>query len=572
MLAHHLDDQAEGMVLRLMRNRLRTGLTGMKPVEWISECHGIHGVYHSSKTTEQIGTSLPFPFEGGGIQVLRPLLGFSKSRLIATCKEHGTAWAEDKTNQDVTLTNRNTIRHVIQHRKLPAALCRDSLVSLAMHMKKRLDSHQEIANNLFEKCPMKLDIQTGSLVVRLPPVTSLLDRPILTHSDILLARTNAILLVSRLASLVSPTTGSTTLGQLTNSIDVFYPALRTCDPTRAMLRVWERPDSAWANVWFRRWNKPSPFRLSDDLVESHTMEWLMNRRPIMNNIPSLYDHQIIVPTLHTDPSSGEKWHLFDDRYWMRVKNYGTAPLKIRNFEPNDVKTLAEDVQKIPIADRPRVWPDHLVKLVLTLLEDKRLRRGFPGIFWTDEEGRDILAALPTFNITVRLNETANEALHCDIRYKKIDIGNRPLDEIVVPGVTKAQIADAMEQEYPEDINNMADNTNEISTKGIDEAKVSYSERHFKNLGYKVPTNPRLIEKDIIHPTIVKNKDSATRGFKIFKPARKGGLRRVKIPSIANEGGDEDTAPKVAKKTVGEAKEWRKWDNDLGKWVTFTEGD
>jgi tRNA(Ile)-lysidine synthase len=443
MLAHHLDDQAEGIVLRLMRNRLRTGLIGMKSVEWIPECHGIHGVYHSSKTARQLDIGLPFPLESGGIQALRPLLGFSKSRLIATCKEHGTTWVEDKTNQDVTLTNRNAIRHIFRNHKLPAALSRDSLVSLAVHMKKRLDSHKEIVDDLFEKCPMKLDIQTGSLVVRLPPVASLLDRPILTESDILLARTSAILLVSRLASLVSPKTSASTLGQLSSSIDIFYPALRTRHPTHAMLRVWERPDSTWANIWFRRWDKPSPFRLSDDHMERLTMEWLMNRRRVINNVSSLYDHQIIVPTLRIDPSSDEKWHLFDDRYWMRVKNHGSAPLKIRNFEPEDVKTLSEDNKKAPTADRPCVRSDHLIKTVIMLIKDKRLRRGFPGIFSTDEEGRDILVALPTFNFTVRLSETANENLHYDIRYKKIDMGNRSLDDIVVPVIAKAQIADAI---------------------------------------------------------------------------------------------------------------------------------
>jgi tRNA(Ile)-lysidine synthase TilS/MesJ len=35
MLAHHGDDQAETVMMRLANNRLRTGLKGMQPVEWI---------------------------------------------------------------------------------------------------------------------------------------------------------------------------------------------------------------------------------------------------------------------------------------------------------------------------------------------------------------------------------------------------------------------------------------------------------------------------------------------------------------------------------------------------------
>jgi tRNA(Ile)-lysidine synthase len=445
MMAHHLDDQAEGVLLRLMRNRLRSGLTGMKPIASISECYGIHGVYHSSKNLGQLNENIPFPLESGGIQVLRPLLGFDKSRLIATCEEHGTAWADDKTNRDATLTNRNAIRHIVRHHKLPAALCRDSLVSLATHMGKRIDAHEEFVKNLFNKCPMKLDIQTGSLVVRLPPVASLLDRPIVTETDKVLARNNAILLVSRLASLVSLQTSKDKgpRGQLNTSIDLFYPALRTRDPTQELLRMWTRPDSTWAGVWFRRWDKSTPFGISEAPVEEQGTEWLICRPPIRSHPLAILDHEIVVPPLRTDPAAGETWHLFDFRYWIRLENHGATRLKIRNFEPKDVQTLVEEVRKVPIAERPRARPDRVIKAILTLVEDKRSRRGFPGIFRTDAEGRDILVALPSFNITVSLRETSPEALRCEIRYKKIDTGNRPLDEIVVPGVTKAQIADTV---------------------------------------------------------------------------------------------------------------------------------
>jgi hypothetical protein len=312
-------------------------------------------------------------------------------------------------------------------------------------MGKRIDAHEEFVKNLFDKCPIKLDIQTGSLVVRLPPVTSLLDRPIFTESDKVLARNNAILLVFRLASLVSPQTikDKGPLGQLNTSIDLFYPTLRTRDPTHALLRMWTRPDSTWAGVWFRRWDKPTPFETSDAHVEEQGTEWLICRLPIRSHPSAIRDHEIVVPPLRDDPVSGEKWHLFDFRYWMRVENHGATALKIRNFEPKDVQTLTEDVEKMPMAERPHVRPDRVIRELLMLIQDKRSRRGFPGIFRTDDQGRDILVALPTFDLTVSLRETSHQALRCDIRYRKIDTGNRPLDDIVVPGVTKAQIADTV---------------------------------------------------------------------------------------------------------------------------------
>lgn len=58
----------------------------MQSVEWIPECEGIYGVYRSGKALmPRSSLNIPFPVEQGGIQIVRPLLSFEKSRLIATC-------------------------------------------------------------------------------------------------------------------------------------------------------------------------------------------------------------------------------------------------------------------------------------------------------------------------------------------------------------------------------------------------------------------------------------------------------------------------------------------------------
>lgn len=74
--AHTADDQAETFVMRLKRGSGLDGLAG------IPECRRIA--------------------RGSDIDLVRPLLGLAKSRLVATLKAAGIAWVEDPSNEDAT--------------------------------------------------------------------------------------------------------------------------------------------------------------------------------------------------------------------------------------------------------------------------------------------------------------------------------------------------------------------------------------------------------------------------------------------------------------------------------------
>jgi tRNA(Ile)-lysidine synthase len=76
VLAHHLDDQAETFLLRVARGSSLHGLAAMRA--------------HSAWPRGDL-PDLP---------VLRPLLGFAKARLIATCRAAGLAYAEDPSNDN----------------------------------------------------------------------------------------------------------------------------------------------------------------------------------------------------------------------------------------------------------------------------------------------------------------------------------------------------------------------------------------------------------------------------------------------------------------------------------------
>ena len=69
LLAHTLDDQAETVLLRLSKGSGVDGLAAMAPVR-----------------------------ETASVRLLRPLLGFGKSRLQATCARFGQDWIEDPSN------------------------------------------------------------------------------------------------------------------------------------------------------------------------------------------------------------------------------------------------------------------------------------------------------------------------------------------------------------------------------------------------------------------------------------------------------------------------------------------
>lgn len=74
---HHADDQAETFLLRLLRGAGSAGLAGMRMVNGA---------------------------------VVRPLLPFHRTDLLAYLKNEGLTWREDESNQDQTFT-RNRIRH-----------------------------------------------------------------------------------------------------------------------------------------------------------------------------------------------------------------------------------------------------------------------------------------------------------------------------------------------------------------------------------------------------------------------------------------------------------------------------
>ena len=92
--AHHQDDQAETVLMRLARGGGVDALAAMR-------------------------CERPL-IEGSPVRLLRPLLGFSKARLVATLNDVGTGWLDDPTNSD-TKFERTRVRAALDASGLGAA-------------------------------------------------------------------------------------------------------------------------------------------------------------------------------------------------------------------------------------------------------------------------------------------------------------------------------------------------------------------------------------------------------------------------------------------------------------------
>ncbi len=101
--AHTLDDQAETVVMKLLRGAWTDGLGGIQPVfAAVSERGGTCGDTGSR--------AHPGQRQATAGRIVRPLLGTRRAEVERYLQERNQAWREDSSNTDTRLT-RNRIRH-----------------------------------------------------------------------------------------------------------------------------------------------------------------------------------------------------------------------------------------------------------------------------------------------------------------------------------------------------------------------------------------------------------------------------------------------------------------------------
>lgn len=427
--AHHGNDQAETILMRMMKARLRTGLQGMQAQEWIPECHGMYGIHHSGAPIDI--KAFPFPIESGGIRLLRPLLNFEKPRLIATCRANDMPWAEDPTNIDPTLTARNAIRHIMATSTLPQALSKPALINLAQRMQHRVQTHKDHADKIFATTRLELNIQLGAVTVQFPPWHTFLASPDAlsqpTPSELNAARNTAHIYLNRIADLVSPKENNS-IGELETGIDTIWPELRTesasqkqGSPEFCVFGLMFRPDKSVTKTAGPK-SKVHKGKLKGgpqaNVVKVIPRKYIIMRQPPGQREPTTALTSLAIPAHTTTPTP---FHLFDNRFWLSLTNKSPHDLYVRFLDANDMRIMAEDGGK---------KYSQLRKYVLSAIKPVEARTTIPAVFMRlgdGPEAREELVGLPTCNAGMK---GWQEICGWKVRYRKVDLGGRKLEKVV----------------------------------------------------------------------------------------------------------------------------------------------
>jgi len=133
--AHHADDQAETVLMHLIRGAGMAGLRGMRPIA-------------------------PLPF-APALTLIRPLLGVRRADLLAYCEAAGVPYRHDQTNDDPTY-RRNWVRHVA----LPTLAHANPDVSGALiRLSEAAGIDDDLLNQLAQPVILTASVTTGRVIV-----------------------------------------------------------------------------------------------------------------------------------------------------------------------------------------------------------------------------------------------------------------------------------------------------------------------------------------------------------------------------------------------------------------------
>ena len=441
--AHHEDDQYETVLMRLLSGHGYRGLQGMRPATDVPECYDLHGVYQSGLIDDQRhhnplynmvptkreaivikrhlrwemdpamikkefeaglrGDSIspylseydaiakgskrapplpPLDLEDGGIMLYRPLLSFSKERLVATCLENKVPWFEDHTNADQTLTMRNAVRHMWKNPRLPVALQKPAVLQLAAQCRARVLSEEVEAARLLNRVLVhEFGSNAGTLVVTLPRIS--LPTPTRRSSRSLAARQRRIshyrhtaaLLIRRLLSIVTPERELTQPPQLTHLITMLFPTL--ADPGTPPP---EPKPYVICGVHF------IPLHVNPS-SSSYPLRWLLTRAPHVSNLPSpsISFPGITFARRRCKRASAWKmpdymeFQLYDGRYWVGIKNRLPCNVVVAPFEMEHHKPFREGLGD------DRIRKD--LSAMLKRYAPSKIRYALPGVYATVDVSR-----------------------------------------------------------------------------------------------------------------------------------------------------------------------------------------
>ncbi|XP_030529899.1 uncharacterized protein LOC115740543 isoform X2 [Rhodamnia argentea] len=139
LLAHHADDQAELLVIRLSRN---SGVLGLAGMAFTSQFFAKHMYTHGVDPMR------------GGILLVRPFLDFSKKDMYMICQENEQKWVEDPSNRS-PLFVRNRIRMSLQ--KFSSSVFSSEVQSVISACRRTRAYVDKICSNLLHEAVTVMD-------------------------------------------------------------------------------------------------------------------------------------------------------------------------------------------------------------------------------------------------------------------------------------------------------------------------------------------------------------------------------------------------------------------------------
>ena len=413
LVAHHEDDIAETILVRLAQGHQANGLQGMSVRAAIPECYGLYGVQAPKPIVPRPGTLTTDEEIVEGVSLLRPLLGFSKSRLIATCQEASIDWVEDQTNTDVTVTIRNAARKLLASKKLPVALQKPSLLGLSRAVKTKAQERQKLADQLFRACDVQrpLDLRSGSMSVMVPRPEAVFG-PDLTHQwSAGLKRDVLSQCLRRLCDFVSPE-DLIELQCLENAIQLFFSSEF---PTNIEQNGQDPRTFTVAKVMF---TPKSSHMAQGTLWQMHRQPFLLSNRPghsprLCYTASSFEDEQV---------SKFRAWHaqLWDGRFWIKLENRTGHDIMIIPFTEKHHNALRRSS-----SSKAR---DRLEEKLQCHVPGK-IRYTLPVIVAVEDgqtEANADVMALPTLDF---INQTWKGKLRWEVEYKNLVQVSRTVETI-----------------------------------------------------------------------------------------------------------------------------------------------
>ena len=420
LFGHHADDQAESFLLQIFQGRLSRALTSMQPNTPIPECEGMYGVGKSgapvgvprSDYMDENGNPLWIPrkeadlnrqriagsnhigIESGGMQICRPLLGFTKEQLKATCVSTNTQWIEDETNTNVSLTPRNAVRSLLQSNRLPFALHTTSIHHTLQLAKARADWVKDQANDFLESCSIRrLDLRTGTLYLSTPTSGWIRMLGYRHRGDYFQFFESKLTALRDMIQLVAPRK-ALTVSRLETFQSVLVQNPAPLSPVR--------PFTSCGLLFEEMYEQEAPPDPAP--VDRYQRVWKISRAPPFASEQTV---DLTWQPSHVDANDAgyeaDGWKFWDNRYWIWIRNKTSTEVSVRFFQEEDMQPL---LAMLSSKDYKRA------QTLLKKLAPGKIRWTLPVIC------SDRVLALPTLDIAV---QGAEQEVKWSTRYKNIDL-------------------------------------------------------------------------------------------------------------------------------------------------------